>query len=328
MLLFSAALFPMWFVSSLYMQQVLGLSPFHAGITFLPMTLAILVIASRAGKLVSAFGVRTVLGSGLVMMTVGLLLFTKINSSGSAWVYVAIPGVLTAAGIAMSIVPSTIAATQGAKEGQAGLASGLVNTSRQVGGGLGLVVLITLATQHSSNLIGDGFQVNDALTRGFRLAYFIAAGLCAVAALMTFLAAAGPGRGAVARLAALRAGRRRRAARLRRPERRLRRQRGRAARPVHDRGRLQLPHRALAAPADHQARPAGAGLEPRARLHPRRELLRPEQTADPRPERPDGPRPRPAAGLVPAGARRASSPPTSPSRATAASPCSAGGRGR
>ena len=186
-LLFSAALFPMWFVSSLYMQQVLGLSPFHTGLVFLPMTLAILVLASRAGQLVSSFGVRAVLGSGLTMMTVGLLLFTKINSSGSAWVYVAIPGVLTAAGIAMSIVPSTIAATQGAKEGQAGLASGLVNTSRQVGGGLGLVVLITLATQHSSNLIGKGLQVSDALTHGFRLAYFIAAGLCAVAALMTFV---------------------------------------------------------------------------------------------------------------------------------------------
>jgi EmrB/QacA subfamily drug resistance transporter len=191
-LLFSAALFPMWFVSSLYMQQVLGLSPFHTGLVFLPMTIAILLLASRAGKLVGAFGVRTVLGSGLVMMTVGLLLFTKINASGSAWVYVAIPGVLTAAGIAMSIVPSTIAATQEAKEGQAGLASGLVNTSRQVGGGLGLVVLITLATQHSSNLIGAGRQVNDALTSGFRLAYFIAAGLCALAALMTFVALPAP----------------------------------------------------------------------------------------------------------------------------------------
>ena len=70
-----------------------------------------------------------------------------------------IPGCSTAAGIALSIVPSTIAATQGAKEGQAGLASGLVNTSRQVGGGLGLAVLITLATQRTTHLIGSGEQV-------------------------------------------------------------------------------------------------------------------------------------------------------------------------
>ena len=130
----------------------------------------------------SHFGVRPVLGSGLLMMTAGLLLFTRIGSSGSAIVYVVIPGVLTAAGIAMSIVPSTIAATQGAKEGQAGLASGLVNTSRQVGGGLGLALLITLATQHSTDLIGQGAQVADALTHGFRLAYLIGACLTALTA--------------------------------------------------------------------------------------------------------------------------------------------------
>jgi EmrB/QacA subfamily drug resistance transporter len=191
-LLFSAALFPMWFVSSLYIQQVLGLSPLHTGLIFLPMTLTIMLIASRAGKLVSHFGVRPVLGSGLLMMTAGLLLFTRIGSSGSAIVYVVIPGVLTAAGIAMSIVPSTIAATQGAKEGQAGLASGLVNTSRQVGGGLGLALLITFATQRSTHLIGSGSQVASALTHGFALAYLIGAGLAGIAALMTFLAVPKP----------------------------------------------------------------------------------------------------------------------------------------
>jgi EmrB/QacA subfamily drug resistance transporter len=185
-LLFSASLFPMWFVSSLYLQQVLGLSPLHTGLIFLPMTLTIMLVASRTGKLVSRFGVRPVLGSGLIMLTGGMLLLAKVGSSGSPIVYIMIPGLLTAAGIAMSIVPSTIAATQGAKEGQAGLASGLVNTSRQIGGGLGLAVLVTLATQRSSHLIGTGQQVPQALTDGFRLAYLIGGGLAAAAALVTF----------------------------------------------------------------------------------------------------------------------------------------------
>src|SRR5579875_1845300 len=108
-LLFSASLFPLWFVSSLYLQQVLGLSPLDTGLIFLPMTLTIMLVASRAGRLVSHFGVRPVLGSGLIMLAGGLLLLAKINSSGSGVIYVMIPGVLTAAGIAMSIVPSTIA---------------------------------------------------------------------------------------------------------------------------------------------------------------------------------------------------------------------------
>jgi len=187
-LLFSASLFPMWFVSSLYLQQVLGLSPLHTGLIFLPMTLVIMLVASRTGKLVSHFGVRPVLGGGLVMLTGGMLLLAKIGSSGSPIVYVMLPGLLTAAGIAMSIVPSTIAATQGAKEGQAGLASGLVNTSRQVGGGLGLAILVTLATQRSSHLIGTGHGVAHSLTDGFRLAYLIGGGLAAAAALLTFTA--------------------------------------------------------------------------------------------------------------------------------------------
>ena len=194
-LLFSAALFPMWFVSSLYLQQVLGLSPLHAGLTFLPMTLTIMLVARSAGKLVSRFGVRAVLGWGLLMMTGGMLLFTKIADSGSAIVYVMIPGLLTAAGIGMSIVPSTIAATQGAKQGQAGLASGLVNTSRQIGGGLGLAVLITLATQRTTHLIGAGHAVPQALTDGFRLAYLIGAVLCAAAAVFTFVTVPKPAAG-------------------------------------------------------------------------------------------------------------------------------------
>jgi len=178
----------MFFMSALYLQQVLGLSPLDTGLIFLPMTLVIMLVAPRAGKLVGQFGARAVLGSGLVMLTAGMVLLARIGPSGSGIVYIMIPGLLTAAGIAMSIVPSTIAATQGAKEGQAGLVSGLVNTSRQVGGGLGLAVLITLATQHTTHLIGSGEQVPDALTHGFRLGFWIGAGLAGAAALMTFVA--------------------------------------------------------------------------------------------------------------------------------------------
>jgi MFS family permease len=191
-LLFSAALFPMWVLSSLYLQQVLGLSPLHTGLIFLPMTLVLMLVAQRAGKLVNMFGVRPVLGAGLTMLTAGLLLLSFIGSSGSGIVYVMLPGLLVAAGIAMSIVPSTIAATTSAKEGQAGLASGLVNTSRQIGGGLGLAVLITLATQHTTHLIGIGEQVPQALTHGFALAYRIGAGCAGAAALLTFLTLPAP----------------------------------------------------------------------------------------------------------------------------------------
>lgn len=192
-ILFSAALFPMWYVSSLYLQLVLGLSPLLTGLTFLPMALMIMAVASRAGKLVTRFGVRAVLGGGLLMMTVGMLLFSKIFAyNGSqdftlAVIYIMIPGLIVAAGIALSIVPSTIAATQGSKPGQAGMASGLVNTSRQIGGGLGLAILITLATSRTSQSLGHTTDTNQALVDGFKLAFYICAGLCAAAALTTFV---------------------------------------------------------------------------------------------------------------------------------------------
>ncbi len=190
--LFSAALFPMWFLGSLYLQQVLGLSPLRTGLTFLPMALTIMLCARRAGALVGRFGVRAVLGGGLSMMAVAMLLFARIQPSGSAIAYMVIPGLLMAAGIGFSVVPSTIAAVQSAREGQAGLASGLVNTSRQVGGGLGLALLITLATQYTTHLIGKNREVPSALTSGFRLAYLIGAGLCILAAVLAFAAMSQP----------------------------------------------------------------------------------------------------------------------------------------
>lgn len=185
-LLFSASLFAMWYVSSLYLQQVLGLSPLATGFAFLPLALMIMLTASRAGKLVGRFGVRAVMGSGLVMLAAGLLLLARIGTSGSAVWYVVLPGLLVAAGIGLSVVPSTIFATQSAGPAQAGLSSGLVNTSRQIGGALGLALLVSLATQYTSHAVGTNMAVPQALTDGFRLAYLIGAGLVGLAALVTF----------------------------------------------------------------------------------------------------------------------------------------------
>ena len=194
-LLFSAALFPMWYVSSLYLQQVLARSPLETGLAFLPMALTIMLTARKTGALVNRYGARPVLGSGLLLMTGGMLLFARIGSSGSAVWYIVLPGILVAAGIGLCVVSSTIAAVQGARPDEAGLASGLVNTSRQVGGALGIALLISVASSRTSQLIGANESVSSALTDGFRIAYLIGAGLCAVAAVVTFtrLPAPAPG---------------------------------------------------------------------------------------------------------------------------------------
>jgi EmrB/QacA subfamily drug resistance transporter len=185
--LFSAAIQPMWYIGSLYLQQVLDLSPIDTGLVFLPVAAVIGVCASQAGRLVSRAGVRIVLGSGLLLMTAGMYFFSRIGSGGSAIQYIMIPGLLTAAGIGFSIVPSTIAATHAADPERAGFAAGLANTSRQVGFGLGLAVIISIATGITSSQVGSNVGVPEALTHGFRVGYLICAGLCAVSAVLTFV---------------------------------------------------------------------------------------------------------------------------------------------
>ncbi len=184
---FSAALLPMWFISSLYLQEVLGLSPLKAGLCFFPMAVTIMLTAQRTGMLVGRFGLRTVLTCGLLIMTAGMLLMARIGPSGSSIGFIVFPGILTAVGIGLSVVTSTIAATHSVQPQQAGLASGLVNTSRQAGGGIGIALLISLATEYTTHLIGQNHAVPNSLTDGFRLAYLIAACLVFLAAVFSFV---------------------------------------------------------------------------------------------------------------------------------------------
>ena len=187
-LLFSAALFPMWFLTSLYLQKVLLMPPLGAGLAFLPMALTIMACATRAGPLVARFGARAVFGYGLIPLALGMALFAALlQTNGSYGANVLVPGLLVAIGIGFAIVPATIVATTGVKPTEAGLASGLINTARQMGGALGLAILASVAAQFTSHLINSRYQAPlVALTNGFRLAYLVGALFAAAAVVATF----------------------------------------------------------------------------------------------------------------------------------------------
>jgi EmrB/QacA subfamily drug resistance transporter len=185
--LLSAALFPMWYFASLYLQEVLHMRPLDAGLAFLPMSLTILACAMQAGNLVARFGVGRVLGCGLGLMAVGLALFGRASVGGSYVSDFMLPSLLVSTGIGLSIVPSTIAATASAAPAEAGLASGLVNTSRQMGGALGLAILTSLAVLYTDHLTSvDYLAPIIALNDGFHLAFLLGGALAAVGALVAF----------------------------------------------------------------------------------------------------------------------------------------------
>ncbi len=186
-LLLSGALFPMWYLTTLYLQEVLHMPPLGAGLAFLPMALTIMACATLAGSLVARVGVRSLLGAGLTLMAAGMALFAAlIQVNGSYGADVLLPGLLVSTGIGFAVVPSTIAATAAAGPSEAGLSSGLVNTSRQMGGALGLAILATVGAQYTSHLLNADYQAPLlALTNGFRLAYLLGAVFAGLAALVT-----------------------------------------------------------------------------------------------------------------------------------------------
>jgi predicted MFS family arabinose efflux permease len=183
--LMGSAVFAMWYFMSLYMQQVLGLDALQAGLAFLPMTAMIIVFSQLASKLTSRIGPGPVLAFGMAAIGAGMLLLAQVPPGGSWAADVLGPSILTAAGIGCSFVPVTIAATSGVRGEEAGLASGLVNTSRQVGGSLGLALLATIATDRTAAAIGDGRAA--ALTEGFDRAFLVGA-LFAIAGCLVALA--------------------------------------------------------------------------------------------------------------------------------------------
>jgi EmrB/QacA subfamily drug resistance transporter len=173
-LLMYAANFPAWFFITLYLQQVLHFSAIEAGLGFLPMTLSIFTGSTLAPRVVARFGARPVIVPAMTAMAAGMLLLSGIAPGGTYVGDVLAGALLTALGMGFSLVPSTIVAMSGVAGSESGVASGLLNTSRLMGGALGLAILSTIA---ASQTRGDiGVSTSQALTSGFDLAFTVATG--------------------------------------------------------------------------------------------------------------------------------------------------------
>ena len=185
-LLLGMSLFSMFFFISLYMQQVLGYEPLKAGLAYLPLAGLIIVSAGLASQLVTRVGFKPTLVAGLLFVAAGLLWFGQVSAPGGSYVGdVLFPSMLAAIGLGLSFVPVTIAAVTNVKPDEAGLASGLINTSQQIGGALGLAILATVATSTTDDVFASG-ERNPAvaLTEGFQDAFLVGAGMAILAAVL------------------------------------------------------------------------------------------------------------------------------------------------
>jgi EmrB/QacA subfamily drug resistance transporter len=171
------ALFSMFLMLTLYMQQVLGYSPIETGVAYLAVAGTSVVWANGAAVAVNRVGVKPALVFGMSLLTVGLIYFTQVSVHGSYWADL-FPGFLILGlGIPFAFVPITIAALAGTSPEDAGLASGLINTSQQVGGAVGIAVLSTIAVSTTNDAVASGHRVPVALTDGFVNAFWAGAAI-------------------------------------------------------------------------------------------------------------------------------------------------------
>jgi EmrB/QacA subfamily drug resistance transporter len=178
-LLVGMSLFSMFFFISLYLQQVLGYSPLKAGLSYVPLSVLIIVSAGLASNLVTRVGFKPTMVTGMLFVAGGLLWFTQVSAPGGTYVGdVLFPSMLVAVGLGFSFVTTTIAAVTGVEPARAGLASGLINTAQQVGGALGLAITATVANSTTRDAFASGERVRVvALTEGFQDAFLVCAGL-------------------------------------------------------------------------------------------------------------------------------------------------------
>jgi EmrB/QacA subfamily drug resistance transporter len=185
--LLGTMIFGVFFMLSLYMQQVLGFSAMETGVGYLAIALTVVVSAAVSQGLVTKLGVKPILTIGMVLLTIALAYFTQMSPDGS-YATDLLPGfLLMGVGMGFSFVPISIAALAGVDGPEAGLASGLINTSQQIGGALGLAILVTVATTRTDSVAESGADPATALTDGFSLAFWVSVAFGIVSLVTTLL---------------------------------------------------------------------------------------------------------------------------------------------
>jgi len=171
------ALFAMFLMLTLYMQQVLGFSPIETGFAYLAVAGTAVIWANVAAVAVNRVGVKPALIFGMSLLTIGLVYFTQVSVGGSYWTDL-LPGFLIIGlAIPFAFVPISIAAFAGTRQDEAGLASGLMNTSQQIGGAVGIAILSTIATSRTNDAVSSGTELPVALTDGFQAAFWTGAAI-------------------------------------------------------------------------------------------------------------------------------------------------------
>ncbi len=192
-LLIGMSLFSMFFFISLYLQDVLHYSAIRTGLSYLPLAVGIILSAGLASQLTTRMGFKPPLVAGMLLVAGALLWFAQVPATGGSFVSDVLgPSIMAAVGLGLSFVPVTIAAVAGTKPSEAGLASGLINTSQQVGGALGLAILATIANSRTQDAFRSGVHsANVALTSGFDRAFLIGSGFAVLGAALAILLISG-----------------------------------------------------------------------------------------------------------------------------------------
>lgn len=184
MALLGAAWIPMWYFLNLYLQQVMGYGAFASGAALLPMTgLLMVFMTAITARLLGHFGAKSLIGTGLLVLALGLVWLAQVGPTGSFVIDVLPASLVAALGMSLAYIPAMMAAMSGAPQEQAGLASGIVNTTYQVGSALGLAALTALATSQGAGELGN----LPALTDGFSAAFTGAALIAAAGGVVTLL---------------------------------------------------------------------------------------------------------------------------------------------